>query len=223
MVKSKNEMINPDTEKKAGNFTGKTLIMGIGDGGCYYVNRLSQDSEYENTKYLLVNTDKSSLDKCITDTLQIGENRTNGYGAGGDPDVGRYAAEESMTEILERANDADKVIICFGGGGGTGSGAAPLIVKELTERKKEVFVIMCLPFSYEGWKRQIPAEAAMKDIGSLSVNAFFIDNNRLLELEETQKLTFKQYWGFIYSEIIKKLADSVVYETSVEWVTHWLV
>ena len=104
-------------------------VIGVGGGGCNAINRM-MDAELKGVQFIAVNTDKQALNRCKAETkIQIGEKLTRGLGAGGNPQVGQNSAEESLEEIIEVLEGADMVFITAGMGGGTGTGAAPIIAK----------------------------------------------------------------------------------------------
>ena len=109
--------------------SARIVVIGVGGGGGNAVNRMI-DAEREGVEFLAVNTDKQALSKCKAENkLQIGEKLTKGLGAGGNPEVGQRSAEESMEEIAQTVTGADMVFVTAGMGGGTGTGAAPVVAK----------------------------------------------------------------------------------------------
>ena len=128
----------------------KIKVIGVGGGGCNAVNRMI-DSGVTGVEFIVANTDLQVLNVSKAETkLQIGKNITNGLGAGANPEVGREAANESKSEIEEALKGADMVFVTCGMGGGTGTGAAP-IVAEISQNLGALTVgIVTKPFRFEG-------------------------------------------------------------------------
>ena len=115
-------------------------VIGVGGGGCNAVNRMVQ-SELKGIEFIAANTDRQALNNCLAETkIQIGEKLTRGLGAGANPEVGQKAAEESLDEITALLDGADMVFITAGMGGGTGTGAAPIIANVREVGIDECFV-----------------------------------------------------------------------------------
>ena len=131
----------------------KIKVIGLGGGGGNAVNRMVE-SGVKGVEFIAANTDLQALNSSKADVkIQLGANLTNGLGAGASPDIGREAAIESKKEIEEALKDADMVFITCGMGGGTGTGAAP-VVAEISESLGALTVaIVTKPFSFEGKKR----------------------------------------------------------------------
>ena len=111
------------------NVAARIKVVGVGGGGCNAVNRMI-DSGIKGVSFMAINTDRQALDRCKAETkLQIGEKLTKGLGAGGNPEVGQKFAEENIEDISKFIGDSDMVFVTAGMGGGTGTGAAPIIAK----------------------------------------------------------------------------------------------
>ena len=133
-------------------------VMGVGGGGCNAVNRMIEN-DVRGVEYIVANTDCQVLRLSKAETrIQIGKDSTRGLGAGADPNVGRKAAEESETEIRDALRGADMVFVTAGMGGGTGTGAAPVIARYAKEMGAVVVGIVTKPFAFEGRRRMIQAE-----------------------------------------------------------------
>ena len=176
-------------------------VIGVGGGGCNAVNRMVQ-SELKGIEFIAANTDRQALNNCLAETkIQIGEKLTRGLGAGANPEVGQKAAEESLDEITALLDGADMVFITAGMGGGTGTGAAPIIAKAAKEKGVLTVGVVTKPFHFEGDKRM---KSAMKGIDELRQHVdslVTIPNDRLLAIApKNAKLT----------EMLKK-ADDVLY------------
>ena len=124
-------------------------VIGVGGGGCNAVNRMVQ-SELKGIEFIAANTDRQALNNCLAETkIQIGEKLTRGLGAGANPEVGQKAAEESLDEITSLLDGADMVFITAGMGGGTGTGAAPIIAKAAKDMGILTVGVVTKPFSFE--------------------------------------------------------------------------
>jgi len=155
-------------------------VIGIGGCGCNTINMLQENNLSERINLIAVNTDLAALNSIsVTKKILIGENLTNGYGAGSDPDIGLKAAKESE-EILRNAMiDSDVIIITAGFGGGTGTGASPLVAKIARELKINCLAIVTLPFESEGKMRMDYAVQGIADIRE-PIHAYITLSNDLL-------------------------------------------
>ena len=137
-------------------------IIGVGGGGCNAVNRMI-DSGMNGVTFIAVNTDIQALNKSKAPIkVQIGEKLTRGLGAGGNPEVGQKSAEESFDEIEKQIEGADMVFVTCGMGGGTGTGAAPIIAKMAKDKGILTVGVVTKPFRFEGKKRGEYAELGIK-------------------------------------------------------------
>ena len=160
----------------------KIKVIGLGGGGGNAVNRMVE-SGVKGVQFIAANTDLQALNSSKADVkIQLGANLTNGLGAGASPDIGREAAIESKKEIEEALKDADMVFITCGMGGGTGTGAAP-VVAEISESLGALTVaIVTKPFSFEGKKRMSNALAGIKELKGHVDTMIVIPNDRLREI-----------------------------------------
>lgn len=127
-------------------------VIGVGGGGSNAVNRMIE-SGMQGVTFLAVNTDKQALDKSKAETkVQIGEKLTKGLGAGANPEVGQKAAEENLEDLSGLLSGADMVFITAGMGGGTGTGAAPIIAKAAKDAGILTVGVVTKPFTFEGKK-----------------------------------------------------------------------
>ena len=165
-------------------------VVGVGGGGGNAVNRMI-DSSLDSVDFISINTDKQILNSSKASyKLHIGDKLTKGKGAGGDPDKGHRAAEENGEEIAASLKGADMVFITAGMGGGTGTGAAPVVAEIAHDMGILTVGIVTKPFLFEGKRRMEQAEAgiaALKD----SVDALLIIPNERLKLISDQKITLK--------------------------------
>ena len=136
-------------------------VIGVGGGGCNAVNRM-MEADLKGVQFIAVNTDKQALNRCKAETkVQIGEKLTRGLGAGGNPEVGQRSAEETLEEITDLLEGSDMVFITAGMGGGTGTGAAPIIAKASKDLGILTVGVVTKPFSFEGKKRKDQAELGL--------------------------------------------------------------
>lgn len=179
-------MLRPDVGEYA-----KIRVVGIGGGGSNAVDRMIE-AGLMGVEYLTINTDSQVLELSAADKkLQIGESLTRGLGTGGDPEVGREAAEESRQEVLMALDGADMVFLTAGMGGGTGTGAAPIIAQISRELDALTVAVVTRPFAVEGRKRAEIAEAGIAELKEAVDTLILIPNDRLLELTD-KDLTLQQ-------------------------------
>ena len=155
-------------------------VIGVGGGGCNAVNRMIE-ADLKGVQFIAVNTDKQALSKCNADTkLQIGEKLTRGLGAGGNPEIGQRSAQETLDDIKNNLEGADMVFITAGMGGGTGTGAAPIIAKVAKELGILTVGVVTKPFRFEGRRRSKQAELGIKFLGQFVDSLVIVPNDRLL-------------------------------------------
>lgn len=159
-------------------------IMGIGGAGGNMVTRM-KEKKLEGVEFIALNTDIQSLKLAKADyKIQLGKNTCRGLGAGMDPDKGREAAQESLEEIEKVISDADLVFLVCGLGGGTGSGAAPVIANLLKQKNILTVAFVTRPFSFEGEKRQEVAEEAWQKLANEVDSIITIYNDRVFNVIE---------------------------------------
>lgn len=171
--------IKPDIETFA-----KIKVIGVGGGGGSAINRMI-NAKIKGVDFLAVNTDVQAL--CASNApikLHIGKTITRGLGAGMDPETGRKAAEESQNEIRDILKGADMVFITCGLGGGTGSGASPIIAEIARDLGALTIGIVTKPFSFEGIKRAEVAEEALSDLSEKVDTIISIPNDKILEITD---------------------------------------
>ncbi len=166
-------------------------VIGVGGGGCNAVDRMIAN-RLRGVQFIAINTDAQALNVTkAAHRIQIGESITRGLGSGGDPEIGKRAAEESMKAIESALEGADLVFITSGLGGGTGSGAAP-IVAEIAKNKGALTVaVVTKPFSFEGPQRRNNAQSASERIKEFADTMITVPNERLLETV-AKKATLKE-------------------------------
>jgi cell division protein FtsZ len=167
------------------NYLAVIKVVGVGGGGTNAVNRMVE-AGVKGVEFIAVNTDAQALLMSDADyKVHVGVGLTKGLGAGADPDVGFQAAEENRAEIKEALQGADMVFITAGEGGGTGTGAAPVIAQIAKEEIGALTVaVVTRPFAFEGRKRALQAEEGIKRLREVIDTLIIIPNDRLLQVAE---------------------------------------
>jgi cell division protein FtsZ len=159
-------------------------VVGVGGGGSNAVNRMV-DAGLTGCEFIAINTDAQALLMCDADVkMPIGSDVTRGLGAGADPSVGRAAAEESRDELKEALKGADMVFVTAGEGGGTGTGAAPIVAKLAQEIGALTVGVVTKPFSFEGRRRAEVASRGVDELRDEVDTLIVIENDRLLQVVE---------------------------------------
>ena len=165
-------------------------VIGVGGGGGNAVNRMISSIDNSDVEFISINTDTQILVKSSAPTkIAIGDRITKGHGAGANPELGEKAADESVEEITEAIKGADMVFITAGMGGGTGTGAAPVIAKIAKSLDILTVAVVTKPFVFEGKKRMIQADAGIEKLAELVDSLIVIPNERLKLLTD-KKITF---------------------------------
>ena len=160
-------------------------VIGIGGGGNNAVNRMIS-TNIRGVEFIAMNTDRQALNtSCAAKKLVLGDKITKGLGAGSNPEVGKRSAEESIDDIRDILEGADMVFITAGMGGGTGTGAAPVVSKVAHEMGILTVGIVTKPFSFEGKKRYVQAEAGIAELSKYVDSLIVIPNERLKQVEDT--------------------------------------
>lgn len=171
------EVVSNSNESKA-----RIIVIGAGGGGNNAINRMV-DQNIGGVELVGANTDMQALALCKAPTqLQLGEKLTKGLGAGGDPEKGEKAAEESLEEISATVKGADMVFVTCGMGGGTGTGAAPVIAKAAKDQGILTVGVVTKPFSFEGKRRSVNAKNGIEKMKENVDSLIVIPNDRLLEI-----------------------------------------
>lgn len=189
-------LIKPDIARFA-----KIKVIGIGGGGGNAINSMMSVNQINGVDFLGVNTDAQALMLCQAQTkLQIGENLTRGLGAGGNPELGKQAAEESRDKIKEQLHDTDMVFLTCGEGGGTGSGATPLIAQIAKDLGALTVAVVTKPFHFEGTRRMVQAEEGIDNLKDKVDTLIVIPNQRIMDVID-KKMTLLEAF---------RVADSVL-------------
>ncbi len=189
-------LVKPDSARIA-----KIKVIGIGGGGGNAVTSMSESNDVNGVEFIAVNTDAQVLlaNKAAT-KLQIGEKLTKGLGSGGSPEVGEQAAEESKEKLKELLIDSDMVFVTAGMGGGTGTGASPVIARIAKETGALTVAIVTKPFYFEGTRRSVVAEDGIEKLREQVDTLIVIPNQRLMDVID-RKMTLLEAF---------KVADSVL-------------
>ena len=183
------------------DFQPRITVIGVGGGGCNAVNNMIASS-LDGVEFIVANTDAQSLLNSRADRkIQLGPHLTQGLGAGGRPEVGRGAAEEAVEEIAGHLSGAHMVFITAGMGGGTGTGAAPVVARVARERGILTVGVVTKPFEFEGLKRRRSADAGIEELQQYVDTLIVIPNQNLFRLAN-DKTTFAEAF---------KMADNVLY------------
>ena len=182
-------------------------VIGVGGGGSNVVNRMVR-SGVQGVDFIAVNTDKQALaTSSATYKIQIGEKLTGGQGAGSNPEVGRKSAEESRGQIAKALEDADMVFITAGMGGGTGTGAAPIVADIAKEAGLLTVGVVTKPFAFEGRRRMLQAEAGIEELRG-KVDSLVIIPNERLKFATDQKITFQNAFE-IADDVLRQAVQSI--------------
>ena len=182
-------------------------VVGVGGGGNNVVNRMVK-TRTKGVDFIAVNTDKQALAvSSATYKIQIGEKLTNGQGAGSDPEVGRKSAEENRTQISKALEDADMVFITAGMGGGTGTGAAPIVADIAKELGVLTVGVVTKPFRFEGMRRMKQAEGGITELRNKVDSLVIIPNERLKHATD-QKITFANAFE-IADDVLRQAVQSI--------------
>ncbi|MDZ7837161.1 MAG: cell division protein FtsZ [Actinomycetota bacterium] len=179
------------------NYYAVIRVIGIGGGGSNAVNRMMEDN-INGCEFIAINTDAQALMMSNADKkILIGG---SGLGAGSNPETGRVSAEKSIDAIKEAVKDADMVFITCGEGGGTGTGAAPVIASVAKEMGCLTVAVVTKPFTFEGGKRMVTAEEGIKELSGKVDTLIIIPNDKLLEISDENTTLLNAF----------KLADDVL-------------
>ncbi len=189
-------LIKPDIARFA-----KIKVIGIGGGGTNAINSMISVTQISGVDFVAINTDAQALLTCQAPTkVQIGEQLTRGLGAGGNPEVGLQAAEESREKIKEHLKDADMVFLTCGEGGGTGTGATPIVAEIAKEQGALTVAVVTKPFGFEGARRMVNADEGINNLKDKVDTLIVIPNQRLLDVVD-RKMTLLEAF---------RVADSVL-------------
>jgi len=200
-------LVKPDSARIA-----KIKVIGVGGGGGNAVSSMIESDHINGVEFIAVNTDAQVLlaNKAPT-KLQIGEKLTKGLGVGGSPELGSQAAEESQEKLKEMILDSDMVFLTTGMGGGTGTGAAPVIAKIAKDQGALTVGIVTKPFSFEGTRRMVIAEDGIEKLRSEVDTLIVIPNQRLMDVID-RKMTLLEAFKVVDSvlgQAVSGIADII--------------
>ena len=185
----------------------KIKVIGVGGAGNNVINRMI-GAGVDGVDFVVINTDKQDLNKSVCQNkVQIGEKLTGGMGAGSKPEVGQKSAEESRAQIAKVLEGADMVFITAGMGGGTGTGAAPIVADLAHEAGILTVGVVTKPFKFEGANRMRQAEEGIAALGEKVDSLIIIPNDRLKYVTD-QKITFANAFG-IADDVLKQAVTSI--------------
>ncbi|HCS78537.1 TPA: cell division protein FtsZ [Patescibacteria group bacterium] len=170
--------IKPDVARFA-----KIKVVGVGGGGQNALNSMITTTQIKGVDFIAINSDAQALLTSLASTkIQIGENLTRGLGSGGNSEIGRQAAEESKEKIKEHLVDSDMVFLTAGEGGGTGTGAAPIIAQIAKDIGALTVAVVTKPFTFEGTRRMVTAEDGIIELKEKVDTLIVIPNQRLMDV-----------------------------------------
>lgn len=179
----------------------KIRVIGVGGGGGNALNSMISQSSIQGVEFVAINTDSQALLRNhATVKVQVGDNLTKGLGSGGDPEIGRHAAEESEAKIKEMLEGSDMVFLTAGMGGGTGSGATSVVARISKEVGALTVAVVTKPFTFEGARRMVTAEEAIEELKDKVDTLITIPNQRIMDVVD-RKLSLLEAF---------KVADSVL-------------
>ena len=185
----------------------KIKVIGIGGAGNNVINRMIE-AGVTGVDFVVINTDKQDLNKSICENkVQIGEKLTGGMGAGSKPEIGQKSAEESRAQIAKVLEGTDMVFITAGMGGGTGTGAAPIVADLAHEAGILTVGVVTKPFKFEGANRMRQAESGINALSGKVDSLIIIPNDRLKYVTD-QKITFANAFG-IADDVLKQAVTSI--------------
>lgn len=172
-----------EVEEARSAYGAKIKVIGVGGGGGNMLNHMIAEYAPTNIDLIVANTDLQALDRSLAHTkIQIGEKKTKGLGAGMKPETGREAAQESYEELKSVLEDSDIVFIATGLGGGTGTGASPVVAQAAKEMGAITVAVVTMPFNFEGNKRRKLADLGLSELRKESDSIVVIPNEKLLDI-----------------------------------------
>jgi cell division protein FtsZ len=199
-------------DQKQGRFGACIKVLGVGGAGGNAVNSMIHDSDIDAVDFIVGNTDAQALEQSpASKKIQLGVKITKGLGAGANPDIGRRAAEEDLDEIMAHVTEADILFLTAGFGGGTGSGALPVVAHAAKEMGILTVAVVTKPFAFEGKRRLKHAEEAIKHLEGIVDTLIVVPNQRLLEIVDA-KISMLDAFALsnnILKQAIKGISDII--------------
>jgi cell division protein FtsZ len=185
----------------------KIKVIGVGGSGSNAVSRMMQ-IKIKGVELIVANTDAQDLKKAKAHfKIRLGKNLTKGLGTGMNPEIGRKAAEEQRAEIEEALKGADMVFVTYGAGGGTGTGAGPVIAEIAKNKGALTVAVVTKPFSFEGAFRKKIAEKGIKKLKEKVDSLLVISNDRLLEILDPKTTLLNAFW--ICDDILRQAVQGI--------------
>ncbi len=191
----------------------KIKVIGVGGGGGNAISSMITEGGIPGVEFVAINTDAQALLHNKADTkIQIGEKLTKGLGSGGDPEVGRMAAEESKDKIKEEITGADMIFITAGEGGGTGTGAAPIVAEVAKNTGALTVAVVTKPFEFEGAKRRMSAEDGISQLKEKVDTLIIVPNQRILQVidKKTPVLEAFKKIDSVLHQGVKGIAELII-------------
>ncbi|MEK7612460.1 MAG: cell division protein FtsZ [Patescibacteria group bacterium] len=193
-------------------YTPKIKVVGVGGGGGNAVSRMVQSINIRGLEFIAINTDAQDLDYCeARKKIYIGRNLTRGLGTGMNPEIGRQAAEENKSEIVEALKGADLVFITAGLGGGTGSGVSPLVAEAAREAGALTVGVVTKPFGFEGSQRMKIAESALMRLKEKVDTLIVVPNDRIFSIirKDTPLLKAFEYIDDVLRSAVQGISELI--------------
>ncbi|MFH1657202.1 MAG: cell division protein FtsZ [bacterium] len=204
--------VHPAVINKLSPIKTRIKVIGIGGGGCNVVTRMMKCS-IRGIELIAVNTDLQSLNKANANLkLQIGKEATRGLGSGMDPEIGRLSAEESKEEIAAALQGSDMTFIAYGAGGGTGTGAGPVVAEIAKSSGALTIAVVTRPFSFEGKQRNLLAQAGIEKLKEKVDALITISNDKLFSTLEPDVSLVSAFWACdeILRQAVQGLSDLII-------------
>ncbi len=207
-MKKKQKPRQQKKEKTTGNPDINIKVIGVGGGGGNAVSRMSRDF-MKGVEFMAINTDHQDLDHCLVRRkIYIGKNLTRGLGTGMNPELGRQAAEENRSEIAESLNGADMIFIAAGLGGGTGTGAAPVVAEIAKQSGALTIAFVTKPFAFEGSQRDRIAQEGMVKLRDKVDALMIVPNDRIFSVISKDTPLLKAFAAI--DDILKNALGGIV-------------
>lgn len=194
------------------NNSANIKVVGIGGGGNNAINRMIE-AGLQGVEFISINTDAQSLQSSLVNKkIQIGSKLTKGLGAGANPEIGKAAADESREELYKLLQGTDMIFITAGMGGGTGTGAAPVLAQIAKEVGALTIGVVTKPFSFEGKKREASAKEGIEKLSQYVDSLIIVQNDKLLELADkrTPMLQAFKMADDILRQCVQSISDLIV-------------
>ncbi len=196
-----------ELEKDFNDYLPVIKVIGVGGGGGNAVNRMVK-TDVKNVEFIAINTDEHVLQYSkASQKMQIGEKLTRGKGAGSMPEIGKKAAEESKEEIAALLKDTDMVFVTAGMGGGTGTGAAPVVAKIAKDMGILTVAVVTKPFAFEGKRRMAQAEQGIAELAACVDSLICVPNERLKSLSD-QSITLQNAF-MVADDVLRQGVQSI--------------